>query len=87
LDEEEEESEKEKYEAIEEFPVVEDQSASRSESPATKRRRELVQKTPEDALRRGLRAQHTAAAAQTRMPAMIKPQVFWPKTRLPAVTR
>jgi hypothetical protein len=46
-----------------------------------------VQKTSEDALRRGLEVQRSAAVAQARMPAAIKPQVFWPKARLPAVTR
>jgi hypothetical protein len=78
--EEEEESEKEKDEAIEELPVPEDRPVSRSESPAAKRQRELVQKMSEDALRRGLEA-------QARMPATIKPRVFWPKTRVPAVPR
>jgi hypothetical protein len=68
-EEEEEEEEKEKDEAIEELPVPEDQAARRSESPAAKRQRELVQKTSEDALRRGLEAQRSAAAAQARMPA------------------
>jgi hypothetical protein len=86
-EEEEEESDKEKYEAIEELSVPEERLARRSESPAAKRQRELVQKTSEEALRRGLEAQCTAAAAQARIPAMIKPRVFWPKTRLPAVTR
>jgi hypothetical protein len=61
--EEEEEEEKEKDEAIEELPVTEDRPARRSESPATKRQRELVQKTSEDALRRNLEAQHAAATA------------------------
>jgi hypothetical protein len=41
----------------------------------------------EEAIRRGLEAQRTAAAAQARMPVMIKPRVFWPKTRLLAVMR
>jgi hypothetical protein len=75
-EEEEEESEKEKDEAIEELPVLEERPARRSESPAAKRQRELMQKTSEDALRRGLEARHTAAVAQTRMPAMIKPRVL-----------
>jgi hypothetical protein len=52
----EEEEEKEKDEAVEELPVSEDQAARRPESPATKRQRELVQKTSEDALRHGLEA-------------------------------
>jgi hypothetical protein len=86
-EEEEEESEKEKDEATEELSVPEERLARRSESPAAKRQRELVQKTSEEALRRGLEAQCTAAAAQARIPAMIKPRVFWLKTRLPAVTR
>jgi hypothetical protein len=68
--------EKEKDEVIEELPVAEDRPARRSESPAAKRQWELVQKTSEDALRRGLEAQHTAAAVQARMPATIKPLVF-----------
>jgi hypothetical protein len=46
-----------------------------------------VQKTSEDALQRGLEAQCSAVAAQARVPVAIKPRVFWPKTRLPAVTR
>jgi hypothetical protein len=86
-EEEEEESEKEKDEAIEELSVPEERLARRSESPAAKRQRKLVQKTSEEALRRGLEAHRTAAAAQARMPAMIKPRVFWQKTRLPAVMR
>jgi hypothetical protein len=59
----------------------------RPESPAAKRRRELVQKLSEDALRCGLEVQRSAAAAQEKMPAAIKPRVFWPKARLPAVMR
>jgi hypothetical protein len=85
-EEEEEESEKEKYETIAELPVHE-RPARRSESPATKRQRELVQKTSEDAIRHGFEVQHSAATAQARMPAAIKPQVFWPKARLPTVMR
>jgi hypothetical protein len=45
---------KEEDEAIEELPAAEDQPARRPESPAAKRQQELVQKTSEDALRRGL---------------------------------
>jgi hypothetical protein len=52
---EEEEKEKEKDEAVEELPVPEDQAAGSPESPAAKRQRELVQKTSEEALRRGFR--------------------------------
>jgi actin-related protein len=83
----EEEEEKEKDEAVEELPVPEELPARRSESPAAKRQQELVQKTSEDALRRGLEAQRTAATAQARMPATIMPRVFWPKTRLPTMMR
>jgi hypothetical protein len=83
----EEEEEKEKDEAVEELPVPEDQVPRRLESPAAKRRRELAQKTSEDALQRGLEVQRSAAVAQARMPAAIKPWVFWPKARLPTVTR
>jgi hypothetical protein len=83
----EDEEEEEKDEAFEELPVPEDQEAERPESPAAKRRLELVQKTSEDALRRGLEVQRSASAARAKIPAAIKPRVFWPKTRLPAVTR
>jgi hypothetical protein len=69
------------------LPVPEDQAARRPESPAAKRQRELVQKTSEDALRRGLEAQRSAAAAQAKMPGAIKPRVFWLKTWLPTVMR
>jgi hypothetical protein len=86
-EEEEEESEKEKDEAVEELPVPEERPERRSESPAAKRQRELVQKTSEVAIRRGLEAQRTAAAVQARMPVTIKPRVIWLKTRLPDVTR
>jgi hypothetical protein len=58
----EEESKKEKDEAIEELPVTEDRPTRRSESPTTKRQRELVEKTSEDALRRDLEARRAAAA-------------------------
>jgi hypothetical protein len=83
----EEEEELEKDEAIEKLSVPEERPTRRSESPAAKRQRELVQKTSEEALRRRLEAQRTAIAAQARMPATIKPWVFWPKTRLPAMVR
>jgi hypothetical protein len=88
-DEEEEEKEKEKEtnEAVEELPVPEDQAAERPESPTAKRQRELVQKTSEEALRRGLEVQRSAAAARAKIPAAIKPRVFWPKARLPVAPR
>jgi hypothetical protein len=64
------ESEKEEEdEATEDSPVVEHRLARRSESPAAKRQRELVEKTLEDALRRGLEAQQTVAATQAKKPA------------------
>jgi hypothetical protein len=53
----------EEEEAIDELPVTKDRPARRSESPAAKRQRELVQKTSEEALRRGLEVQRTAATA------------------------
>jgi hypothetical protein len=81
------ESEEEEDEAIEEPLVVEDQPTRRSESPAAKRQRELVEKTTEDALRQGLEAQRTAATAQAKMPTTIRPRFFRPKPRVPAVTR
>jgi hypothetical protein len=49
------------------LPVTEDRPARRSESHAAKRQRELTEKTPEDALRRGLEVQHAAAASGARM--------------------
>jgi hypothetical protein len=63
-----EESEREKDEAIEELPVTDDRPARRSESPTAKRQLKLVEKTLEDALRRGLEAQRAAALTQARMP-------------------
>jgi hypothetical protein len=81
------EEEEEKDEAVEELPVPKDQATRRPESPTAKRQRELVQKMSEDALRRGLEAQRGAAAVLARMPAAIKPRVFWPKTQLQGVTR
>jgi hypothetical protein len=83
----EQEKEKEKDEAIEEPPVPEDQAAERPESPATKRQRELVQKTSEEALRCGLEAQRGVVATRVKIPAAIKPRVFWPKARLPVALR
>jgi hypothetical protein len=58
-----ESEDEEEDKAIEELSAAEDRSVRRSESPAAKRQRELVQKTSEDALRRGLEAQRTAATA------------------------
>jgi hypothetical protein len=86
-EEEEEESKKYKDEAIKKLPVPDGRPARRLESHAAKRQRELVQKMSEDALRCGLEAQRTTAAAQARTPATTKPRVFWSKTRLPAMTR
>jgi hypothetical protein len=85
--EEKEEEEKEKDEAIEELPVTKDRPARRSESLAAKRQRELVEKTSEDALRRGLEAQRAAAATQARMHAAIRPWLFRPKLRIPISAR
>jgi hypothetical protein len=82
-EEKEEEGEKEKDEAIEELPVTEGRPARRSVSPTAKRQRELVEKTSEDALRRGLEAQRTAATTQAKMPTSIKPRVSRPKLRIP----
>jgi uncharacterized membrane protein YdbT with pleckstrin-like domain len=75
----EQEKKKEKDEAIEELPAPEDQAAERPESPAAKRQRELVQKTSEEALRRGLEAQRGVAATRAKIPAAIKPRVFGQK--------
>jgi hypothetical protein len=79
--------EEEEDEAMEESLVAGDRTARRSESLATKRRWELVKKTSEDALRRGLGAQRSAAVAQEKMLAAIRPQFFRLKPRVPAVTR
>jgi hypothetical protein len=82
-----ESEEEEEDEAVEELPDTEGRPTRRSESPAAKRQRELVKKTSEDALRRGLEAQRTAAAAQAKMLAAIKPWVFRPKLRIPIYAR
>jgi hypothetical protein len=71
-----ESEDEEEDEAIEELPAAEDRMARRSESPAAQRQRELVQKTSEDALRRGLEAQRTASATQAKVPAAIRPRLF-----------
>jgi hypothetical protein len=86
-DQEEEEEEKEKDKAIEELLVTGDRPARRSESPAAKRQRELVEKTSEDALRRGLETQRTTAATQAKMPAAIRPRVFRLKLQIPISAR
>jgi hypothetical protein len=77
----------EEDEAVEELPVAGDRPARRSESPAAKRQRELVEKMSKDALRRGLEAQRAAATAQARMPAAIRPRLFRPKPRVPVTAR
>jgi hypothetical protein len=46
-----------------------------------------VEKTSEDALRRGLEAQRTAAAMQAKMHAGLKPRPFRPKLRIPVSSR
>jgi hypothetical protein len=82
---EDEEEEKEKDEVVEGLPIPEDHATRRPESPAAKRRRELVLKTSEEGVERGLEAQSSAAVVQARIHAAIKPWVFWPKTQLPAM--
>jgi hypothetical protein len=67
--------------------AAEDGPTRRSESLAAKRQRELVQKTSEDALRRGLEAQRTATMAQAKVSAAIKPWLFRPKLRVLVATR
>jgi hypothetical protein len=56
------EEEEEANEVVEEPSVEATRSARRSESPAAKRQWELVEKTSEGALRRGLEAQRTTTA-------------------------
>jgi hypothetical protein len=46
-----------------------------------------VEKTSEDALRRGSEAQRAAAATPARMPTGIKPRPFRPKLRILISTR
>jgi hypothetical protein len=82
-----ESEEEEEEEAIEEPPVEASRSARRPESPAAKRQRELVEKTSEGALRRGLEAQRTAAATQAKMPVVLNPRPFRPKLRIPISLR
>jgi hypothetical protein len=82
-----EEEEDEKDEAVEEPPVEATQPTRRPESLAAKRQQELVEKTSEDALRRGLVAQRTATSAQAKMPARLKPRPFRPKLRIPVSSR
>jgi hypothetical protein len=82
-----ESEEEEEDEAVEELLVQATRPARRSESPAAKRQRELVEKTSEDALRRGLEAQRTAATVQAKFPTLIRPRFFRPKPRVLAVTR
>jgi hypothetical protein len=82
-----ESKEEEEDEATEEPPVVEDRSVRRSESPAAKRQRELVQKMTEDALCQGLEAKRAAAVAEAKMLVLNKPRFFRLKPRVPAVTR
>jgi hypothetical protein len=67
--------------------VAEDRPVRRSESPAAKRQRELVEMTSEDALRLGLETRQTAAATQAKMPATIRPRLFRPKLRIPVAAR
>jgi hypothetical protein len=86
-EEEEEEEEEEDDEAVEEPPVEAIRLARRLESLAAKRHRELVEKTLEDALRRGLGAQRTAAATQAKMPVVLKPRPFRPMLRIPVSSR
>jgi hypothetical protein len=82
------EVESEEEDEVTEAPqVVEDRPVRRSESPATKRQQELVQKMMEDALRQGLEAHRTAAAAQAKMPVLIRPRFSRPKARVLAVRR
>jgi hypothetical protein len=79
--------EEEEDEAVEDSLVEAGRPARRSESPAAKRQRELVEKTSEDALCRGLEAQQAAAVAQAKLPTSIRPWFFRPKPLVPTVTR
>jgi hypothetical protein len=46
-----------------------------------------VQKTPEDALLRGLEAQWTVVASQEKVPVAIRSRLFRSKLRVPVATR
>jgi hypothetical protein len=59
----------------------------RSESPAANRQRKLIEKTSQDALRRDLEAQRTAATTQARMPVAISSQLYRPKPRVPVTAK
>jgi hypothetical protein len=83
----EEEEEDDDDEATDEPLVVQDRPVRRSLSPAAKSQWELTPKTTEDALRQSLEAQRIAAAAQAKMLALIRPQFFRSKPRVPTVTR
>jgi hypothetical protein len=85
--EEEEEEERENDEAIKVLLVTEDRPARRSESPAAKRQRELVENTSKDALRWSLEALQTVAATQAKMPTAVRPRVFRLKLRIPISVR
>jgi hypothetical protein len=80
-----ESEEDEEDEAAEESPVMEERPARRSESPAAKRQRELVEKTTEDALLQGLEAHRTTTTTQAKMHAAIKTQFFRLKPHVSAV--
>jgi hypothetical protein len=56
-------------------------------SPAAKRQRELEQKTTEDDLGQGLEAQRAVAAAQVRIPLLIKARTFRPKLHVLTTVR
>jgi hypothetical protein len=74
----------EEDEAIDDPPIVEDQTVRRSLSPAAKRQQELEQKTMEDDLRQGMEAQRAVVGVQAMMPVLIKAQPFRPKLCAPA---
>jgi hypothetical protein len=84
---EEEEEERENGEAIKVLLVTEDRPTRRSESPAAKRQRELVENTSKDALRWSLEALQTVAATQAKMPTAVRPRVFRLKLRIPISVR
>jgi flagellar biosynthesis GTPase FlhF len=82
-----ESKEEEEDEAVEDSPVEAGRPARRSESLAAKRQRELIEKTSEDALRRGLEVQQTVAVTQAKMPTVIRHRLVWLKPHVPAMTR
>jgi hypothetical protein len=77
----------EEDEATDDPSVIEDRTARRSLSLASKGHWELEQKMTEDDLHQGMEAQRAAASVQTKMPVLRKVRRFRPKFRIPPAAR